>query len=197
MKKFTLGMLICAGFLSTAVMAEGSPYVNLQMGYAMRETGKISGVSDDQRGGLAGRVSVGYLFKGSQYFRIGPEVGYLALSTNKYTKDSSTLKYSGNATDFAMNVVFHEDTPWYLFIKVGAAYVKQTQDAANGKTYKKHKVLPEAGGGIGYSLNEHTNLYISGNRIFGKNGMTDNNIDTLNNDVASITTYMLGFRYTF
>ena len=195
MKKLTLSLLVCASLISTAVFAAGHPYLDFQVGYGMRNTGDMAG-ADTKLNGAAGHVGAGYLFKLNDYVTMGPEVGYLALSDSKYTVGNETARYSGDAIDLGLKVVIHEQTPWYIFVKLGSAYVKQDLKAANGSTYKSHKYLPEAAGGIGYSFTKYANLYVAATHIFGENGL-EGNIDRTDNKVASISLYAIGFTYNF
>ncbi len=195
MKKLTLSLMIFFGLVSGAVFAEGQPYFDLQVGYGMRNTGDMKG-ADKTLNGVAGHVGVGYLFKAGRYVSLGPEVGYLALSDSKYTQNNQTARYSGGAIDLGLKVVVHEQTPWYIFVKLGSAYVKQSLKATNGRTYKNHKYLPEVAGGIGYIFNRHANVYIAATRIFGENGLKGD-INRTDNDIASVNFYAIGFTYNF
>jgi len=197
MKKSMLIMLALATFLSgisTAAYAIGSqPYINLQFGYGERDTGNISGLQQNTRSGFAYRIAVGYLFASSPYFRFGPEVGYLGVPDNQY---SDNVNYDGEAADLLLNIVFQNETPWYLMFKGGVAYVTQRLTDTAGSRSTERRILPEAAVAIGYRISKHFSLAISANRIFGRNGL-DGNSSNLNNGVASITTYMGELTFAF
>ena len=194
MKKLILSLLIFVSLISTAAFAGGS-YLDLQVGYGMRNTGNIQG-ADKKLNGVAGHAGLGYLFKLGNYVSIGPEFGYLALSNSKYTQGNQTLRYSGNAIDLGLKIVVHEQTPWYIFAKLGSAYVKQDLKAVNEKNYRNHKYLPEVAGGIGYIFTKHANLYAAATHIFGENGL-NGDINRTDNNIASISFYAIGFTYNF
>ena len=203
--------LIIIGLLSfTLLLAQGYPFLSLQLGYGGIKSGSTKVVTTKKELGFSYGVSGGYLFMVNNRLAIGPEVGYLGYPKSAYSTSEygEVVKYTGYTLDLLVVGKLQLPHQFYALGKLGAAYVKQTFTMTPGLGYqyqkKQAKYLPEASIGIGYTINPHLNVDIAYRYIFGETNIVANLTPKLTqakldkaSAVGAVTAWMLGINYHF
>jgi len=168
-------------------------YVEGQVGYA--HTGKhfvkpfpSSGkVSSKYKGGLAGRLAIGYQFNPNW----SVEIGYLQLAQQKAHVKSTIAKQSITLNQHAFDVVGKGILPinnkFYIYAKAGMAYLVNDLkgDVVSGQSIvaplAKHSWAPEAGVGVTYNMSSNVFIDTAFTHIqpIGKNRPNNINMATI------------------
>jgi opacity protein-like surface antigen len=168
-------------------------YVEGQVGYA--HTGKhfvkpfpSSGkVSSKYKGGLAGRLAIGYQFNPNW----SVEIGYLQLAQQKAHVKSTIAKQSITLNQHAFDVVGKGILPinnkFDIYAKAGMAYLVNDLkgDVVSGQSIvaplAKHSWAPEAGVGVTYNMSSNVFIDTAFTHIqpIGKNRPNNINMATI------------------
>lgn len=210
-----LSLVLITALFSTMLSAaaapqklKGIPYVGAQVGYGGANTPElnITGMHTKIHDGVALGIEAGYLFNISHNFKLGPEFGYKSYPNNTYKSDipyqgdTLNVTYSGHYFDLLANAEYYFKANWSLFTKVGAAAVTQeeTDDKGTRKGKKDNNaIFPQLVFGVGYHFTPQMSVNLSFDHVFGSTIPDESVGDVSSKKVASITTYMLGFTYSF
>lgn len=142
-------------------------YVEGHVGYA--NTGKhfvkpfpsSRKLSSKYKGGLAGRLAIGYQFSPNW----AVEMGYLQLAQQKANVDTQSITLNQHAFDVVGKGIIHVTSKLDFYAKAGMAYLVNNLkgNAVTGgqslvKPLAKHSWAPEAGIGVTYNIT--SNVFI-------------------------------------
>lgn len=175
--------------------------------YPFDYTVGTQGEASKERGGLGGRVFIGYNL--NQY--LGLEGGYAGYAASKYNAtvdhSSSSLSYGLKAFDLVAKAYLPvSDSGFNLYALGGAALatdVTRYNDGgvpaasgytlpASGASLVRHKILPVYGAGIGYDFSKAVSANIEFSHLKGW-GNTDTNAQA----IPSANLLTLNFSYHF
>ena len=210
MTKISVAIISLAGLLNLANAATPGTYVGAGLGYSRLETPNQNIVSEPvpagvtqshNRGGLGGRLFVGYNF--NKYF--GVEGGYTQYARSLYKaslgSDSVSLTYRDSNVFSIVGKAYLpiEDSGFNVYALAGIANVKQTATVkingtlgADTESESQSKIRPMYGIGGSYDINPHvtTSLEISRVQGFG-------NMKTSGNAFANADLISLNLAYNF
>lgn len=215
MKFAKYSLLLSAIALAASVSAaplktNNHAYVAAQLGYGSLNSGNESATARQQlgdftktTGGLAYRVSGGYLFGLSNKFDLGPEIGYLGYPESKYSNSTKSIdfKFTGYTIDILANAQYHFNDQFFGVGKAGLAYVTQELDITHHtnslEDKTKNKLLPEVSLGVGYTITPQMSLTATANYTFGGASPASGDSQSAIEEVANVSAYMVGFNYLF
>ncbi len=206
MKKMVTIGLLGAGIMTALSASAVTPgfFLQAQAGYGGMYTRKMSAGSAslrsvDLRKGVAGRVSVGYLWSRNR-FAYGVEGGYETYPDNKYVT-TREYKYKGYNLDFLAVVDADIVAGLFAEAKAGYAFVQQNYQQRVGTTITtdidSNKWLPMFSAGVGYELTHRFDVNVNYNYILGDHANPFASAAHNQNRVSTVSAILLGVKYKF
>lgn len=179
-KKIIAIAILGLATVATSYAAPQSPYVGLQLGYGnVHQNDNL--INGGKSTGLAGRVFAGYQFDDTWSAEMGWTRFHNATASDTIAvpglysvTGKETIKT--NAIDLVVKGSYPVANQVKVYGKLGAAYVMSRANLnVTGNAYgmnvnesyndKQNKVLPTAGVGVSYEINNNVSADISYNRI--------------------------------
>jgi hypothetical protein len=199
--KKTIFTLMASTVLSGATFAcppntlLDSPYVSAQLGVADKP------YSNYESKKFTGRVAYGYLWNPNEIVKLGLETGFNLLENNHYVGNTGVPAsgYQGTVKRFGFDILgvldFYATQRLDLFAKAGPSFTfqkfKYTSTANQPAKSHKDVAALKFAVGVGYDINENTNIYLA--REF----QTKQNHSVLENSTVPADSTSIGVRYKF
>lgn len=186
--------LMLAGAIAVAALlplsANAGAYVEAQGGYTQLDTNKNINATDNNIGGFSYGLRAGYNKNVTDSVKLGVEVAATDLGESKFGANKLSQQSVDLAATASVNVAENAD----VFVKAGAARVKQKVEVATAET-SKTETKPLLGFGVSYDLNEQVALTGTVQHVFADEVNTTN--FAANDKVASSTGANIGVRVKF